>query len=404
MDLFRHLAGAAATVLALCFLLYSRFTPGKAEKWRFFLCLLGCGVLFCVDLHWAVQSGIAFACGVVLAWYVGSAKLFTAAAFGLLFGGLRVAALLLSFGAAQIIPGADMVLTEVTILYALTACAAVFGAKWRDTPIPMLQFVPVWLVCVILCGEIIRTGGWREVAVLELLAYLWLVYAGVALLRVGERMEMKRQEVLAQQQKAHLYALQEEYYQELRSKQTETRALWHDLNKYLRAAKAEAAPTQALEQLGMMLDRSMEIVDVGNPVLNVILNEYAQTAKAAGIELRMKVQVPQKLGVTAADLYVVIGNTMDNAIEACKILPAEQRQIDMILRTHHDVLYYKLTNPCTPQRQNRPADPLHGYGLDNVQRCVDQYNGSTEISRDNGFFTITIHLNQNLEGAMTNRR
>ena len=81
------------------------------------------------------------------------------------------------------------------------------------------------------------------------------------------------------------------------------------MNKYLRAAKAETDSADALNRLECMLNSAMEIVDVGNPVLNVILNEYAMTAKASGIELRMKVQVPEYLGIVTADLYVIIGNT-----------------------------------------------------------------------------------------------
>ena len=150
---------------------------------------------------------------------------------------------------------------------------------------------------------------------------------------------------------------------------------------------------QALDQLEDMLNSATEIVDVGNQVLNVILNEYAQAAKAAGILLRLKVRVPQKLPVSVADLYILIGNTMDNAIEACGALPAEQRVIDLTLRTHHDVLYYKLMNPYNTAISKHAAEPMRGHGIPNVRRCVDHYDGSLEIIDENGFYTVSAHLN-----------
>ena len=196
---------------------------------------------------------------------------------------------------------------------------------------------------------------------------------------------------LRSQQTARHYAQQEEYYQQLLVKQKETRALWHDLNKYLRAAKAETPSAQALEQLESLLDSATGIIDVGNRVVNVILNEYTQAAKAAGIELRLKVNVPEELFVSAADLYVLIGNTMDNALEACKALPAHQRLIDLTLRTHNDVLYYKLVNPYIPRERK---DPSRGYGLQNVRRCVQTYGGNLEIIDKDGYFTVFTHLNR----------
>jgi sensor histidine kinase regulating citrate/malate metabolism len=213
------------------------------------------------------------------------------------------------------------------------------------------------------------------------------------LLPTAKRAEQALRSQEEKHQAARQYAMQEEYYQQLLEKQNQTRALWHDLNKYLRAAKAETAPSEALEQLQSMLDDATAIVDVGNPVVNVILNEYVQSAKALGIELRLKVQLPERLGISAADLYILIGNTMDNAIEACRALPQSQRFIELILRTHQDILYYKLANSYDGTTR-RPNDAMRGHGLENVRRCVEQYGGQLLTQQDQGFFIVSAHMNQ----------
>lgn len=285
------------------------------------------------------------------------------------------------------------VLLEITIMYALTVLAAVFSKEWRLVPIPVLPLFPVWLVEVLLCEEIIRNRSYEGVEVLTFLAFAWMLYAGILLIPTGNKMEQSVLACLEKQQKAHHFVLQEEYYQQLRDKQAETRALWHDLNKYLRAAKIENQSAQALGQLEAMLDSATQIVDVGNQVMNVILNEYDQMAKAMGIELRLKVQVPPQLPVAVADLYILLGNTLDNAIEACNALPQNQRIIDLTLRMHNDVLYYKLVNPYSVEHTKHKSDPMHGHGLKNVRRCVERYCGVAEVIRESGFFTVTAHLN-----------
>ncbi len=332
----------------------------------------------------------------VSCWYLGNAKPIKAIGFGLLFAVLRLCAAGAALLLVQVFSQTSIacaLLMEVLVIFPLAACISALGRHWRNTPVYLLWLIPVWLVPVILCEEAIRYGGTAKALAPEFFAFVWLFYAGIRLIHTGSVMEKKAHAYLQKQQTARHYVQQEEYYQQLLDKQKETRALWHDLNKYLRAAKAETPSAQALEQLESLLDSATGIIDVGNRVVNVILNEYTQAAKAAGIELRLKVNVPEELFVSAADLYVLIGNTMDNALEACKALPAHQRLIDLTLRTHNDLLYYKLVNPYSPQDRNPKKDPDRGFGLQNVRRCVESYNGILDLIQKDGYYTVSAHLN-----------
>lgn len=396
--LFGKLILSAAMPFLLYFLLSSRFVLPKKQNWKQLICWIGCWLLLWLDHHWIIQTGAAFCAAFFIAWYIGCAAFSDAFSFGMVFAMLRFAALAVTFGVSLTISDLSAISVKVldtAILFALVTVASVVKSRWTDTPMPALRLIPVWLISLLLCGEIIRHRSWADVSLMEFFACLWQIYMVIPLMQVRDKMEKELQAVASEQQKVHLYAIQEEYYQKLRSKQEETRALWHDLNKYLRAAKAETDSADALNRLECMLNSAMEIVDVGNPVLNVILNEYAMTSKASGIELRMKVQVPEYLGIVTADLYVIIGNTMDNAIEACKALPAEERLIDLVFRTRHDIVFYQIKNPCAANTPKHSSDPLRGYGLKNVSRCVEQYNGSIESVQQDGYYTVTVHLNQN---------
>ena len=186
--------------------------------------------------------------------------------------------------------------------------------------------------------------------------------------------------------------MQQEYYDQLRVQHEETRALWHDISKYLRASQVDNSDA-ALQEVQQMLDSISQVVDVNNRVVSVILNEYFQTAKDAGVSIELDVLVPTELFVTAADLYVLLGNTLDNAIEACTELPKEQRRISLKLKKHNSMLYYEISNPYDEKHLQRARGNYHGFGLKNVAKCVEKYRGKLDVSKANGVFRVVAHLN-----------
>ena len=401
MVIFGKLVQCALLLCMCAYLLRCYFTPCKQPKWKAAVCYIGCWVILGAGVLW-LQSDLVTIAGAALAAPLLCAMLYEASVlkaltFGLLAGVLQALSVgigLLFYSAVDGLDPSALPVFEITAAYLLAALSSMFNEQWRTSYRPLLLLLPVWLVAVVLCEEIIRNRAYKESLALCFLALMWLVYAHAMLIQTCAKMEKQVQQRLRAQQTARHYVQQEEYYQQLLDKQTETRALWHDLNKYLRAAKAETPSAQALEQLESLLDSATGIIDVGNRVVNVILNEYDQAAKAAGIELRLKVNVPEELFVSAADLYVLIGNTMDNALEACKVLPTHQRLIDLTLRTHNDVLYYKLVNPYIPKEGYPHKDPARGYGLQNVRKCVQAYGGNLEIIEKDGYFTVFTHLNR----------
>lgn len=400
MEMFGIISTAVITLFLCIFLLQGQFSIVEVTGRRTIASCCGCWVLLVAvrlltSSVWIIAP-VAMLIAGFLGWYIGQAKPVKALSFGVLFGVLQLVSGIVPILLQRALPDLGMshtLIPEVVALYALIAFTCVFSEKWCLAQKGLLALIPIWLVLLLLCEEILRRRNDMGISILIFFADLWILYAGVHLMFVCKKIEAGCLSALEAQKKAHHYILQEEYYQKLQNKQNETRALWHDLNKYLRAAKAENSDASSLDQLESTLQSATQIVDVGNNVLNVILNEYDQAARAAGTDLRMKVQVSQELPVTPADLYILIGNTTDNALEACKELPQEQRIINLTLRTHNGVLYYKLINPCVNQVKKAIPDPSRGYGLANVRLCVQKYHGDVDTAKENGFFIFSAHLN-----------
>ena len=258
----------------------------------------------------------------------------------------------------------------------------------------LLPVLPCWAISILLglvfTWQCIVMGyEWHP---LFLAVLIGLLYTNIIMIyftnKTSEQAQLKKDFEIAE----HHYAMQQEYYDQLRVQQEETRALWHDISKYLRASQVDKSDA-ALQEVQQMLDSISQVVDVNNRVVSVILNEYFQVAKDADVSIELDVLVPAELFVTAADLYVLLGNNLDNAIEACMELPKEQRRISLKLKKHNSMLYYEISNPYDEKHLHRVRGSYHGFGLKNVAKCVEKYRGKLDVSKSNGVFRVVAHMN-----------
>lgn len=264
-----------------------------------------------------------------------------------------------------------------------------------------LPLLPCWLVSILLgcmlCKFVER--GLFELHPLYLLVMVGLLYTNIAMVYFTNRLSEQEQERHKAELAEHHYAMQKEYYQQFHAQQEDTKALWHDISKYMKAMQVLTVENYAKEaqevsaQVQTLIDSIDGVVDVNNRVVSVILNEYAVAAKELNVKMTMNVQIPPEIFVTAADLYILIGNTIDNALDACSELDENKRKIDLQLRTHNDILFYQLSNPYSDNHKKRKRNQYHGYGLKNVCKCVERYNGTLSTDDSDGTFCVTARLN-----------
>lgn len=340
-------------------------------------------LIFDARILQGVLSGVAF-CAIVAVTDVGSAIAFQSC-------GVDSNALMDNYASRALYLVANHILLLGIVII---ICVINRKSHSRMSIKILLPVLPCWIISILLCFLFawqcfVKDFEWHP---LFLIVLIGLLYTNIIMIyftnKTSEQAQIKKDFEIAE----HHYAMQQEYYDQLRVQQEETRALWHDISKYLRAAQVDATSV-ALTEVQEMLDSISCVVDVNNRIVSVILNEYFQVAKNAGVEMEIDVQVPSELFVTAADLYVLIGNTLDNAIEACVALPEDQRKINLKLKKHNNILFYEVSNPYTEKHLRRVRGNYHGFGLRNVARCVEKYNGKLDITKKNGIFRVIAHLN-----------
>ena len=276
--------------------------------------------------------------------------------------------------------------------------------KRRRTAITLsflLTLTPGYIAGIVLglsfCMHVL--SGDEVMPVPILVSAIGLLYVNIVIVLYAERAKSASDQKLQAELAEHHYAMQEQYYTQLRSEQEETRAMFHDINKYMQAMRTLAAEGNVAEVNQMMaetqelFDSLTTVVDVGNSVVSVILNEYREITEDADISFTFDVSVPQNLGISAVDLYVLLGNTLDNAVEACASVPAEERYIRIQMRTYHNILFYQIENPFAEGYPQRSRGKNHGYGLQNVRKCVEKHDGHMSVSQNDNKFVLSMRLN-----------
>ncbi len=306
---------------------------------------------------------------------------------------------LMQYGNTRII----YIATAHILLAAFVMVVLLFTKRKRSavTPPFLLVLSPGYVVSIILgcvfCIEAQKRGA--DLPFSYLLAALALLYMNILLIIYAERMkestDRRREAELMQQH----FALQEQYYASMYAEQNETRAMFHDINKYMLAMKAlvgkqnsdEAA--RVLQEAQDVFDNLNTVIDVGNSVVNIILTEYQAITRTNNIDFSFDVSVPAELKLSASELYVLLGNTMDNAIEACKELPAEKRYLRMQLKQFHSIIFYQIENPYLLPHLDRKRGKNHGFGLQNARRIPEKYNGVFNVDISDEVFSVTARFN-----------
>lgn len=207
--------------------------------------------------------------------------------------------------------------------------------------------------------------------------------------------EDKERAVKAEQ----MLEIQRNYYQNVIERQEEARALWHDMKKYLGAMEALVVHDKAEEAQRCFndLQTSMigiqDTVDVENAIVNSILTYGVEKVRSIGAKLDLDVWVGDELNILPSDLFIIIGNTIDNAIDACSELHQDRdRAIKLTLHQINHLLFYEIVNPYTKNTPTK-SKAVHGYGLKNVEKCVQKNGGIMRCIKDQEYYTVIVQLN-----------
>lgn len=205
---------------------------------------------------------------------------------------------------------------------------------------------------------------------------------------------------------AYQQDLIEKHCEEVENMYRQTRGWRHDYRNHIQTMKAYLSMGQYeeladyLDQLDADLSQVDTVIKTGNVMMDAVLNSKISVAKAKQITVEAKATVPRQLSIAEVDLCVILGNLLDNAIEACMQIP---RESERFIRIYIDILqgqlYIYVINATVEKLkrqghtyQSTKASREHGYGLMRMDRMVEKYHGYLNRQDEEGVFATEVLL------------
>ena len=211
--------------------------------------------------------------------------------------------------------------------------------------------------------------------------------------------------------KSALHTQEKEYYltqcQLMQESVKQAKSIRHDMKLHLATVKGYLADnkeaTNYLNGLLGDIDESEVYSDTGNIAFDSIINYKLRNAKSDKIKLDLRVSVPSVLNVEVVDVVTILGNLFDNALDA--IAKTEEKKIKLDIEFSKGVLFMKMENAfdgTVKYAEGRAEEERaiislkgskdHGYGLENIKKSVEKYNGHVNIAHEENIFSVGILL------------
>lgn len=178
----------------------------------------------------------------------------------------------------------------------------------------------------------------------------------------------------------------------------------HHLNELMLLANRHDVPEiqDYIEQMKAFIRNPSELVASGNMEIDSVLNYMLQKAEKELENVTVKVVLPEKIR-HSFDINVLLGNLLENAIEAAE--KTETKYLDVQITLKKGVLKVKIENSFIDsdiirkgQGKNemllttKASADQHGIGLNNVKKIVEKYNGAMTITPKDGIFCVDLIL------------
>ena len=165
------------------------------------------------------------------------------------------------------------------------------------------------------------------------------------------------------------------------------RALRHDMKNHILALqvlvqrKEVEEADKYLDSMKNFMDNPGEYVKTGNDTVDSLLNYKILKANEVLKVVETKISIPEQLRLRSFDLNVLLGNLLDNAIDAS--MQTEDKKLKITIKLDKGILFLNICNSCHRIAGGRrdflettKDDKVnHGIGLKNVRRIVEKYHG-----------------------------
>ena len=236
----------------------------------------------------------------------------------------------------------------------------------------------------------------------------WVILSMVLLFsilfyRLSRQREMELEIAQLKQDQAEIL---ERDYQALSRTYEGNAKLYHDLHNHIEAIYQclnQGDIQEAVrycEDLRTPVREISQTVWTGDKALDYLISSKMSLAEQEHIKTKVNIEYPHNTNIRSVDLTTILGNLLDNALEAAEAAPDELRFLNFTIRRINAMLIIKVENGYG----NAPAGnggelettkedkAAHGWGLKSVQTAADRYDGTITTDYKDGVFQSVVTL------------
>ena len=242
--------------------------------------------------------------------------------------------------------------------------------------------------------------------------YMWTILAVVLMMSVlvfniNRQYEVEKELAKLKSEQAEL--LERDYTAVNRAYQVNAK-LFHDLHNHIGVLRQflthekYGEAVRYLDELQAPVRDLTATVWTGDETADYLINSKAAAAEADGIRFEVQVEFPRRTNIRSVDLCAILGNLLDNAIEAARqVENPERRTVALTIRRIHQMLVIKVENSfaAAPVQENgelkttKTEGGLHGWGLKSAQTAAEKYDGMVQAGISGEIFRAVATLSYN---------
>ncbi|WP_322385980.1 sensor histidine kinase [Clostridium perfringens] len=201
---------------------------------------------------------------------------------------------------------------------------------------------------------------------------------------------------------------QKKYYEKVMDNYDEAKKAFHDMNnhiiviKYFLENKDYNNMNEYIKSLSKKIVTNNDKNICKNKIINAICVEKSDICKSEEINISFDIVINKELNIDDLDLCIIVGNLIDNAIEACEKINNKkiQKVIQVSSRVYLNQIYIKVINSKNNKLKKHNCKFLtskkdkknHGIGLENVKESVYKNDGEIEIKDSKNTFEVSLYM------------
>ncbi len=195
-------------------------------------------------------------------------------------------------------------------------------------------------------------------------------------------------------------------YQLLKDTYAANAKMFHDFHNHMdvlyrylsKGSTAEAV--DYIENLRSPMQVTAQASWVGDEAVDYLINSKIALAASQNIRVKTNIEFPRHTNIRSVDLVTVLGNLLDNSLEATEGIEDSLRFINLTIRRINDMLVIKVENGCSVSptvvdgdlQTSKTDKTLHGWGLKSVRTVAEHYDGTVETEHRGHTFRTVVTL------------